>query len=395
MTGVRTILHVDMDAFYAAVEVREDPGLRGRPVVVGADPRRGRGRGVVSTASYEAREFGIHSAMPISEAYRRCPDAVFLRPRMSLYSEVSDRVFELLRRYTDLVEPLSLDEAFLDVTSSRSLFGEGPEIAAAIKREIVEGERLTASVGVAPTKFLAKLASDLQKPDGLVVVPPGREREFLEPLEVSRLWGAGAKTLERLRGLGARTIGDVARVGRARLVRLFGEAAGNRFHELARGIDARRVVPDRARKSLGRETTFLEDVDDREAVEATLFELCDQVGRRLRHAALAGVTITVKLRWEGFQTVTRQTTVAEPVNTTERLWPVARPLFRKADRGDRPVRLVGVTVSGLVHAAEGQLSLFDGEAPTDRRVARAVDRLNERFGRGAVTRAALLDRRPR
>jgi len=387
-----TILHVDMDAFFAAVEVREDPSLRGQPVVIGADPREGSGRGVVSTASYEARAFGIGSAMPISEAYRRCPEAVFLKPRISLYAEVSDHIFDIFRRYTDLVEPLSLDEAFLDVTGSHALFGDGPQIAEMIKREISERESLTASVGVAASKFMAKLASDLDKPDGLVLVPTGREREFLAPLEVHRLWGAGIKAQERFRRLGVRTIGEVADLGVDRLVSAFGDSMGRRFHELALGRDTRTVAPGRIRKSLGREVTFSEDIRDREAVEQTLFRLCDRVARGLRKRELAGATVALKLRWEGFETVTRQKTLDRPVNTTERLWPIARGLFRKADRPQRRVRLIGVSLSGLSRGVTSQLGLFEAEeTPVDSRVAEAVDSLAERFGEGSVTRAALLD----
>ncbi|MFQ5678048.1 MAG: DNA polymerase IV [Gemmatimonadota bacterium] len=387
----RTILHVDMDAFYAAVEVRENPELRGRPVVVGADPREGRGRGVVAAASYEARAYGIHSAMPISQAYRRCPRAAFLRPRLRLYASVSGRIFEILRSYTDQVEPLSLDEAFLDVTGSRELFGDGAQIARGVKEEIRRRESLTASVGVAASKFVAKLASDLEKPDGLVVVPSGRERELLEPLDISRLGGAGPRTREKLRRIGVRTIGDVARLPLAELVRTFGELRGRLFAELARGIDERPVIPDRRRKSLGRETTFPTDVGDRRTVEAALLALCDEVARHLRRRGLAGTTVTVKLRWEPFDTVTRQATLADPINTPERLWPVARRLLAEADRPERRVRLVGVTVSGFT--TDAQLSLFpDRKSALDTRVARAIDELTERFGEGTITRAALLQR---
>lgn len=395
----RTILHVDMDAFYAAVEVREDPTLRGRPVVVGADPKEGRGRGVVAAASYEAREYGIGSAMPISRAWRLCPHAAYLRPRPRLYAEVSDRIFEIFGRFTDRVEPLSLDEAFLDVGGSRPLFGDGPTIARKIKEEIREREDLTASVGVAASKFVAKLASDLEKPDGLVVVPAGEEPEFLAPLEVARLWGAGPSSLRTFRRLGVSTIGEVAALPVAELVRAFGETRGRRFSELARGIDRRPVVPDRERKSLGRETTFPEDIADREVVEAALLSLCDQVGRRLRRRGLAGTTVAVKIRWAGFETVTRQTTLPGAVNSAERIWPVARSLFREGDRPDRRVRLVGVALSGLGHAV--QLSLFGGERPSagpparpppDARLIRAIDLLADRFGEDTVTRAALLDR---
>ncbi len=387
----RTVLHVDMDAFYASIEVREDPELAGRPVVVGADPRGGRGRGVVAAASYEARDYGIRSAMPISEAYRRCPGAAFLRPRGSLYAEVSRRIFDLLRRYTDLVEPLSIDEAFLDVTASQALFGDGVSIARAIKDEIQRKESLTASVGVATSKFIAKLASDLEKPDGLVVVEARTETEFLAPLAIERLWGAGPRTLERLYGFGIRTFGDMQALGREDLLRIFGDAAGERFHSLCRGVDARAVRPDRERKSLGKELTFDADVLDRRRVERTLLRLCEQVAASLRRRGLAGATVTVKLRWEGFETVTRQLKLPRPVNTFEGIWPVAVRLLRAADQRGRKVRLIGVSLSGLVPPEAGQLSLFRAGRREDRRVADAIDTLKERYGRDAVTRAELLN----
>ncbi len=389
----RSILHVDMDAFFAAVEERDDASLRGGPLVVGADPRGGRGRGVVSTANYEARRYGIGSAMPISEAYRRCPHAVFLRPRMRLYAEVSERVFDILGRYTNLVEPLSIDEAFLDVTASRRLHGDGPTIARALKAEIRRSEGLTASVGCAPSKFLAKVASDLDKPDGLVVVEPGHERGFLDQLGLERLWGAGPRALERFRSLGCAMIGDVSRLDRAVLVREFGEAMGDRFHRLSRGLDERPVEPEYVRKSLGKEITFGEDVADRTSVERTLLDLSEKVAAALRRRRLAGMTVAVKLRWEGFETVTRQRTLEEPADTVERIWPVACQLLRAADRPRLKVRLIGVTLSQLERSGGHQLGLFAGDAArVDARVAAAVDELADRFGSGTVTRAALLAR---
>jgi len=322
---------------------------------------------VVAAASYEAREYGIHSAQPISEAYRRCPDAVFVRPRGSLYAEVSRSIFGILGSFTDQVEKLSIDEAFLDVTASRRLFGDGPEIARRIKERIRAEEELTASVGVAPSKFVAKVASDLEKPDGLVVVPPGEERAFLAPLEIERLWGAGPKAVERFRRLGVAT---------------------------ARGVDERPVTPDRERKSLGKERTFSEDVADRSRVRRELLALCEATALALRSKGLAGSTVTVKLRWEGFDTVTRQSTLERPIHTTEALWSAARELLERADRPARRVRLVGVSVSRLVPEDARQLSLFAEGADSDaERVAHAVDELTDRFGRGALTRAALLDPR--
>lgn len=393
--GPRTILHVDLDAFYAAVETRENPALAGRPVVVGADPRRGRGRGVVAAASYEARAFGIHSAMPISQAYRRCPDAIYVRPRMSLYAAVSARFMAILERYTDLVEPLSIDEAFLDVTGSRALFGDGAAIARRIKDAVRGEERITASIGVAPNKFLAKIASDLRKPDGLVVVPPDGVAAFLETLPVQRLWGAGPKAMHGFRQLGAATFGAVARLPIERLIETFGESMGAHFHALARGDDTRPVVPERRRKSVGHESTFLEDVRDRAVVRRTLLELVEDVARRLRRAGLRGHVVHLKLRSADFTTLTRQETLPSPADTTDAIWPAAERLLIRADDGVQPIRLVGVSVSDF--DAERQMPLF--VPPTverSRRVARAVDALVERFGRDVVSRGPTLEgRRPR
>lgn len=389
--GKRAILHVDMDAFYAAVEERENPSLRGRPVVVGSEPKEGRGRGVVATANYAARRYGIGSAMPISEAWRRCPQAVYLRPRMRLYTDVSRRVRAIFERFTDLIEPISIDEAFLDVTASQRLYGDGPAIALRVKDMIRGEEELTASIGCAASKFVAKIASDLDKPDGLVVVEAGGEAEFLAPLPIGRLWGAGPKALERFRRLGCATIGDAARMERDVLVRAFGDSMGDRFHRLSRGIDDRAVVPDHVRKSLGKETTFGEDVADRKVVERALLNLTEQVAASLRRKCLAGATVTVKLRWEGFETVTRRRTLSEPVNTVEKIWPVARELLRIADRPRLRVRLVGVTLSALDRSASGQEDMFVPDTGVDTRVAKAVDALTERFGSGTVTRAALLE----
>jgi len=392
----RSILHVDMDAFFAAVEEREDPSLKGRPVVIGSDPKGGEGRGVVATANYEARKHGIGSAMPISVAWRRCPHAVYLRPRIKLYAEVSRDAFEIFAQFTDAIEPLGIDEAFLDVTASRRLFGTGPEVARQLKDAVRDATGLTASVGCAASKYVAKIASDLEKPDGLVVVPPSLEAEFLAPLPIRRLWGAGPKTLARLRSLGCVTIGDVAALDSGVLERRFGKALGGRFHHLSRGVDPRKVDTGRKRKSLGKETTFDQDVSDRSEIERTLLRLSDDVIAACRKKQLAGSTVTVKLRFEGFETVTRQCSVENPVDTVEGIWPVARDLFRKADRKGVPIRLIGVTLSSFDVRQEPQLGMFDSvEVPTDRRVAEAVDRLRERFGKDSVQRAALLGRTDR
>ncbi len=385
-----------MDAFYAAVEARERPEIASRPIVVGADPKGGRGRGVVAACNYEARRYGIRSAMPISEAYRRCPQATYLRPRFELYSEVSDRVMAILERYTDLVEPLSIDEAFLDVTGSAALFGDGVQIARQIKDEVRRQEGLTASVGVAPNKFLAKLASDLGKPDGLVVVAPGSEAAFLRDLPVERLWGVGPKTAPRFHALGLHTLGDVAQAPRALLDSKFGAANAAHFHALARGEDDRPVVPDRERKSLGHETTFEEDVADREVVRRTLWHLTEEVARGLRRRGIAGHTVTVKLRTADFTTHTRQRTLPTSLATAEVIFPIARELLAAADPGSRAIRLVGVSISGLhPRPATEQISLFsDSESrrrDTADRLASAVDWIVKKFGPRSIRRGGTLE----
>jgi len=386
----RTILHADLDAFYAAVEVRENPALSGRPVVVGADPRGGRGRGVVAAASYEARAYGIHSAMPISQAYRRCPHAVYLRPRGRLYAAVSKHFLAILGRYTDLVQPLSIDEAFLDVTASRALFGDGATIARRIRTDVRAEERITVSIGVAPSKFVAKIASDVGKPDGLVVVAPGEVTTFLRDLPVQRLWGAGAKSLSGFQRLDAPTIGAVARLPLERLIEVFGESLGRHFHALACGRDPRPVVPAHQRKSLGHENTFAEDVHDRERVERTLLELVEQVASRLRRHGLMGQTVHLKLRTADFNTVTRQVQLPAPADTSEAIWPAARRLFVTADQTRQAIRLIGVSVS--LFEGEQQLALFPSRDDRHRRVARAVDRLTEKFGADVVRRGAVRKR---
>jgi len=388
----RCILHVDLDAFFAAVEVRENPSFAGKPVVVGADPRGGRGRGVVAAANYEARRFGVHSALPISQAYRRCPHAVFVRPRGSLYAEVSERFMAILGEFTDLVQPLSIDEAFLDVTASLKLFGGGAAIARRIKDEVRKRERLTASIGVAPVKFVAKIASDLEKPDGLVVVEPGQVDAFLARVPIERLWGAGPRAVERFRRLGVATIGDVAALPLEKLIATFGEAGGRHFHALACGVDERPVDPEHARKSVGRETTFAEDVRDRPRVEAVLLNLLEEVAYRLRRKELAGSTVTVKLRTADFHTVTRQSGLEAPADTTEQMWPTVRELFRRADRTAQPIRLVGVAVSDF--DAPAQLALF-APAGTEKgkRIANALDTVVDRFGGGVIRRGMTRPRR--
>jgi DNA polymerase-4 len=311
---------------------------------------------------------------------------------MRLYVEVSDRFMTILRRYTDLVEPLSIDEAFLDVTGSRRLFGDGEAVARRIKPVVASEERITASIGVAPAKVLAKIASDLDKPDGLVVVRPGEIAAFLDRLPIKRLWGAGPKAIERFRRLGVENIGDVARLRREKLLSTFGESLGDHFHRLATGIDPREVVPDHERKSVGRETTFSDDVRDRGLVERTLLDLLDDVTQRLRKNGIAGQTVSVKLRTSDFVTVTRQDTLAIPADTTDVVWPTVRDLFAKADCTEQAIRLVGVALSTFDEVR--QLPLFESPASAkSRRIASALDAVADRFGDDAISRGALLGKR--
>jgi nucleotidyltransferase/DNA polymerase involved in DNA repair len=386
----RTILHVDMDAFFAAVEQRDHPEYRGKPVIVGSDPKNGKGRGIVATCSYEARKFGVHSAQPISQAWRCCPQGVYVRPDMSKYAHVSSRIMSILLQFTDLVEQVSIDEAFLDVSGSRRLLGSGVEIARKIKARIFQELGLTASVGVAANKFVAKVASDLQKPDGLVVVEPGREEEFLAPLPIGRLWGVGAKTEALLSRRGIRQIGDLARFGRAELVRHLGQS-GEHLWQLARGIDDRLVSPEEGFKSIGHETTFERDTGDRQLLHDTLLELTEKVAQRLRAQEARGRTITVKLREADFSTFTRRATLPRPVDTTEKMFPIAWKLLQTLIREGKRVRLIGIYASNPTTPEDaGQLELFDRPPAKDRKLAAALDNITRRYGGRAITRAALV-----
>ena len=383
----RTILHVDLDAFFAAVEQRDRPELRGKPVIVGGGgPNQ---RGVVSTASYEARRFGVHSAMPLRTAGRLCPHGVFLPVDGAKYGRVSTEVMAILRRFTPRVEPISIDEAFLDVTAEARLFGDGIAIATAIKQAVRDEVRLTISVGVARTKLVAKIASDLRKPDGLVVVEAGTEAAFLAPLEIRRLWGVGAKSAAALEEYGVRTIGDLAALPRDLLERRFGKH-GAALGERARGLDADPVHGRDPAKSVGHEHTFDVDTSDREQIERTLLAMAEGVAGRLRDSGVRASTITVKIRDTTFRTITRQRTLAEPTDLTEPIYRTALELARPEIRGLR-LRLVGVTASGL--GEPDQMALFAPDDPRRRRVVEAADAVRHRYGERAITRARLVGSR--
>ena len=384
MKQSRTILHADMDAFFAAIEQRDRPELRGKPVIVGGDGPRS----VVSTCSYEAREFGVHSAMPGTTARKLCPQGIFLPVRSDVYGKVSRQVQEVFHRYTPLVEPLSLDEAFLDVTGSSRLFGDGEAIARSIKADVLKETRLTISVGVAPCKYVAKVASDLDKPDGLVIVPPDSVTDFLAPLPVSFLWGAGKDMQGRLARLGLKTIGDVQKRSSDDLKRLLGDAAGSHFFHLSRGLDDRPVVTGHAAKSVSHENTFGTDLVEREACHGFLVDQSDRVGRRLRREGLLGRTVRIKVRFGDFKTLTRQAAVA-PTDNDFVIGEVALDLFDRVWDGRTGIRLLGVAAGNLVRSDEPvQTDLFQGADETSGRLLRAIDNIRNRYGRHAIRHGA-------
>lgn len=387
----RKIMHIDMDAFFAAVEQLDNPDYRNKPVIVGADPR---GRGVVSTCSYEARKFGIHSAMPIKEAYQRCPRGIFILPRGERYARVSREIMNILGEYTSLVEPLSLDEAFLDLTGSETLFGPAVEIARRIVARIENEIGLPASVGIAPNKFLAKLASDLEKPKGFVIITQDNALQVLENLPVSKIWGVGPKTEAQLKEMGIKTIGMLRRVTPAILNAKFGDA-GDHLFRLANGLDDRRVETGEEAKSIGHEFTFQTDVEDREFLKGVLLWLTDQVARRLRRYRLKGRTITVKMRDQDFKTITRRITLSEATDFEETIYREALHLAEQAKWGSRKVRLIGISVSGFGRDEQPvQLNLFGTPAPeADRdldKLHQTVDMLRERFGDEIITKGTVL-----
>lgn len=382
-----TILHVDMDAFFVGVELLERPDLRGRPVVVGgAGPR-----GVVASASYEARAFGVHSAMPMTRARRLCPSAVVLPPRHGAYADVSARVLEIFRSITPLVEPLALDEAFLDVAGALRRLGRPAEIGRLIRRTVFEQQGITCSVGVASTKFAAKLASTACKPDGLLVVPADETVEFLRSLPVTALWGVGERTEEILRRLGLRTVGDLATTPPETLRHELGDALGDHLHALARGEDPRPVVTGAPDKSISAEETFDRDLADPRLIRRELLRLSERVGGRLREAGLAGRTVAVKLRRPDFTTTSRSRTLPDPTDLARDVYVTACALYGASGLSGAPLRLVGVRVENLVPAGSTtrQLALGDPEKGW-REAEHAVDQAVRRFGAGAVRPAALM-----
>lgn len=382
--GVPLILHLDLDAFFASVEQLRDPSLLGRPVIVGGLGNRG----VVAAASYEARAFGVHSAMPMVRARRACPNGVFVAPTFAAYSDASRAVMEILRSVTPLVEPLSLDEAFLDVSGASRTFGTSSEIAVHLRSRVKAETGLTASVGVATTKMLAKIASDLAKPDGIYFVDPDTEIELLHSLAVNKLWGVGPATRTRLAGFGVETIGDLAALPEATLIGALGEASGRHLHALSWNRDYRSVEPNQELRSIGHEETFSVDRTDADGLESDLGKMADRIAAKLRSGDRTARTVTLKIRFDDFVTITRSQTLPGPTDLTIEIAETARNLFRVVDLG-RGIRLMGISVTGLQEGApvQGVLGLTDssvGDREQHRAIDTAVDSVRERFGDGAI-----------
>ncbi|MGQ9693360.1 MAG: DNA polymerase IV [Thermodesulfobacteriota bacterium] len=386
---VRKIIHIDMDAFYAAVEQKDNPALKGRPVIVGGDPQK---RGVVSAASYEARAYGVHSAMPISQAQKLCPQGIFLPVRMPRYQEVSRQIFKIFEEYTPLIEPLSLDEAFLDITQCELLFGPALQIAKDIKKRIYETTGLTSSAGLAPNKFLAKIASDLKKPDGLVEVRPEVVKEFLSPLPISKLWGVGKVTTDILRSLGIWQVGQLANFPPEILERKLGKF-GRQLIALARGEDERPVMPHSAVKSISQEETFTPELFEQREMERVLLFQAEQVSFELRQQGLKGKTVQIKVRYPDFRLITRSLTLASPTDQGWAIYQVACQLLARTDVLQKKARLLGVGITNLQRADyPQQLSLFVHEEKKSR-AASVIDRICKKFGPQAIQRATLLEKK--
>ena len=377
-----------MDAFYASVEQLDNPDLKGKPVIVGGTSKRG----VVSAASYEARRYKIHSAMPIAQAMKLCPHGFFLPVRMKRYKEISNRVFSVFQRYTPLIEPLSLDEAFLDVTASSKLFGSAEKIAIQIREEVFQETGLTVSAGVASSKLVAKIASDLNKPDGLTIVPAGTEAEFLAPLPIKRLWGVGRKAQETLSLLGVHTIGDIGSLPEKLLEQKFGKH-GISLRWKALGLDNRDVEIEHETKSVGHEFTFESDLVEMGAIRRELLELATMVAKRLRRYKLQGKTITLKVKYHDFRQITRSSTINEHITDSKRIYDEVLQLLLKTDAGEIPLRLLGISISGLrMESGSGQQPLFPGMQTTEKRknINKALDAIQEKFGSTAILPGRLL-----
>ena len=382
--GTATILHVDMDAFYASVAERDDPSLRGKAVVVGAGAR-----GVVLSANYAARKYGIRAAMPVGRAKRMAPHAIFVTPDHQRYSEVSAKVMEIFDSFTPLVEPISLDEAFLDVTGARKLLGTGREIAVEIRRQVEASEGITCSVGIAPSKFIAKLASGHCKPNGILEIPADRILNFLHPLPVNAIWGVGPKTAETLERLGLRTVADIANLPRATLIRALGQASGASLYELAWGRDYRDVTPNEPDKSISAAETFAQDIDDPEEILQEFLRLTEKAAARLRENNYYAKTISIKVRFADFSTISRSKTLPLPIDSTHDIYEIAKSLYLALNLDRARLRLVGISLDNLSEAAPEQLLLGAREKGW-READTAIDRAKLRFGGGSVRPGRLI-----
>jgi DNA polymerase-4 len=384
----RRIIHLDMDAFYASVEQLDNPDLKGKPVIVGGSSKRG----VVSAASYAARKYKIHSAMPIAQAMQLCPHGVFLPVRMKRYKEISSKIFTIFKKYTPLVEPLSLDEAFLDVTASGKLFGNAEDIARKIRGEVFTETDLTISAGVAGSKLVAKIASDINKPDGLTIVPVGKEAEFLAPLPIERLWGVGKKTRKALAMLGVKTIGDLAGLSLDLLEQKFGKH-GRSMQYAALGLDKRDVETEHDTKSVGHEFTFDSDLIEIETIRRELLELAGMVAKRLRRYQFQGRTITLKVKYYDFRQITRASSIKDYTADSKRIFEEVLQLLKKTNAGHEPIRLLGISVSGLkLESGSHQQHLFQGMQTSKKRreINKALDEIQEKYGSNAILPGRLL-----
>ncbi|GAB4330775.1 MAG: DNA polymerase IV [Calditrichia bacterium] len=382
----RIIAHVDMDAFFASVEQLVHPEWRGKPVIVGADPKKGKGRGVVSAASYEARKYGVHSALPIAQAYKRCPNGIYVYPNGKLYSDYSKKIFGILHSFTPVVEPLSIDEAFLDFTGALHLYGTAEDLGKSIKRAIKEQTGLTASVGIAPTKSVAKIASDYDKPDGLTIVPPDGVQEFLDPLPVSRLWGVGKRMLEALQGMGIHTVSQLRKYPPDLIHQKFGKM-GAHILNMATGRDERSVQPEHEVKSVSNERTFGRDEENPDVVLQTVFALAEKVGGRMRRAGIKGQTVHLKIRFSDFSTFTRSHTLGYATYLTPQIFEAVRDLLQEFLPLPAPVRLLGVGMSNLVPEAGSQLSLWDLQNEKVEKAEKLMDAIQDRFGKNVIRHA--------
>jgi DNA polymerase-4 len=382
----KIILHVDMDAFFASVEQLLNPEWIGQPVIVGADPQDGRGRGVVSAASYEARKYGVHSAMPISRAYQLCPKGVYVQPHGHLYQNYSQQVFTILSRFSPLVEPLSIDEAFLDMTGSLHLFKSVKAMGEKLKDEIKQETQLPASVGIASSKSVAKIASDLNKPEALVIVEPGKVQDFLDPLPVTKLWGIGEKTFDNLLKMGIRTVYQLRQYPQEVLIQKFGKM-GQHILNMATGTDQREVVPTEEVKSVSNEVTFDEDQTDMELVKKTVFNLSEKVAGRLRRSGIQGKTVHLKIRFQDFKTYTRSYSYKSYTNLTDEIYKTSLFLLDEFDPLEIPVRLLGVGLSNLENESGKQLSLWELDLDKKHKVEKVMDQIQDKFGKNSISHA--------